>query len=87
MYADTHTEAIKYALEETRAAPGSSRPRLQRKEQGISRSAPILEGRSDIAEFLTLAAPKVPRAHRAGAQGQAGPKGKWNPAAGARENS
>jgi len=61
MYADKHTEAIKYALEET------ERRRVKQvaynEEHGIT-PASISKGVSDIAEFLTLDAPHVPRGSR-----------------------
>ncbi len=58
MYADKHTEAIKYALDET------SRRRATQlaynEEHGITPLS-IVKSVSDIAEFLTMDAPHVPR--------------------------
>ncbi len=65
MYADKHTEAIKYALEET------ERRRVKQtaynEEHNIT-PASISKGVSDIAEFLTLEAPNVPKRTRRGKQ-------------------
>jgi len=65
MYADRHTEAIKYALEET------ERRRIKQtaynEEHGITPTS-ISKGVSDIAEFLTLEAPNVPKRTRRGKQ-------------------
>jgi excinuclease ABC subunit B len=65
MYADKHTEAIKYALEET------ERRRVKQtaynEEHGITPTS-ISKGVSDIAEFLTLEAPNVPKRTRRGKQ-------------------
>jgi len=61
MYADKHTEAIKFALEET----GRRRAKqlAHNAEHGIT-PASIQKGVSDIAEFLSLEAPHVPRGSR-----------------------
>jgi excinuclease ABC subunit B len=63
MYADKHTEAIKYALDET------SRRRTKQlaynEEHGITPQT-ITKGVSDIAEFLSLEAPHVPTRSRRG---------------------
>ena len=65
MYADRHTEAIKYALEET------ERRRVKQtaynEEHGITPMS-ISKGVTDIAEFLTLDAPHVPKRTRRGKQ-------------------
>jgi len=63
MYADKHTEAIKYALEETDRR--RSKQLAYNLEHGIIPSS-IQKGVSDIAEFLTLEAPHVPRGSRRG---------------------
>jgi excinuclease ABC subunit B len=63
MYADKHTESIKFAIDET------SRRRATQlaynEEHGITPES-IVKGVSDIAEFLTLEAPHVPRGSRRG---------------------
>ena len=65
MYADKNTEAIKFALDET------SRRRAKQlaynEEHGIT-PASISKGVSDIAEFLSLEAPHVPKRTRRGRQ-------------------
>ena len=65
MYADKHTEAIKFALDET------SRRRAKQlaynEEHGITPET-ISKGVSDIAEFLSLEAPHVPKRTRRGKQ-------------------
>src|SRR5256714_1669108 len=61
MYADKQTEAIKDALEET-----NRRRAIQlayNEEQGITPES-ITKGVSDIAEFLSLESPNVPRSSR-----------------------
>src|SRR5690348_15497009 len=63
MYADKYTEAIKFALDET------SRRRAKQlaynEEHGITPES-IQKGVSDIAEFLSLEAPHVPKRSRRG---------------------
>jgi excinuclease ABC subunit B len=65
MYADKHTEAIQYAIDET------ERRRVKQlaynEEHGITPTS-ISKGVSDIAEFLTLEAPHVPKRTRRGKQ-------------------
>src|SRR6202043_3102405 len=65
MYADKYTEAIKYALDET------GRRRVKQlaynDEHGITPET-IQKGVSDIAEFLSLEAPHVPKRTRRGKQ-------------------
>jgi excinuclease ABC subunit B len=65
MYADKHTEAIKFALDET------NRRRVKQlaynEEHGITPES-IQKGVSDIAEFLSLEAPHVPKRTRRGRQ-------------------
>jgi len=63
MYADKHTEAIKYALEETDRR--RAKQLAYNLEHGITPSS-IQKSVSDIAEFLTLEAPHVPRGSRRG---------------------
>ena len=65
MYADKMTEAIKGALEET-----NRRRAVQlayNEEHGITPES-IQKGVSDIAEFLSLEAPHVPRRRRKGSR-------------------
>ena len=65
MYADKLTEAIKGALDET-----NRRRAVQlayNEEHGIT-PVSIVKGVSDIAEFLTLEQPHVPRRRRKGAR-------------------
>jgi excinuclease ABC subunit B len=63
MYADKHTEAIKFAVEETDRR--RAKQLAYNVEHGIT-PASIQKGVSDIAEFLSLEAPHVPRgSHRA----------------------
>ncbi len=63
MYADKHTEAIKFALEET----GRRRTKqLEYNEQHGIVPTSISKGVSDIAEFLSLDAPHVPARSRRG---------------------
>jgi excinuclease ABC subunit B len=63
MYADKYTEAIKYALDET----GRRREKqlAYNEEHGITPES-IQKGVSDIAEFLSLEAPHVPKRSRRG---------------------
>jgi excinuclease ABC subunit B len=65
MYADKYTEAIKYAIDET------GRRRVKQlaynEEHGITPET-IVKGVSDIAEFLSLEAPHVPKRTRRGKQ-------------------
>ena len=63
MYADKHTEAIKYALEETDRR--RAKQLAYNEEHGIT-PASISKGVSDIAEFLMLEAPNVPKRSRRG---------------------
>jgi excinuclease ABC subunit B len=65
MYADKHTEAIKFALEETDRRRATQL--AYNEEHGIT-PASISKGVSDIAEFLTLDAPHVPKRTRRGRQ-------------------
>jgi excinuclease ABC subunit B len=58
MYADKHTEAIRYALDET--ARRRAKQNAYNEEHGITPET-IQKGVSDIAEFLSLEAPHVPR--------------------------
>src|SRR5579862_4759847 len=65
MYADKHTEAIKYALDETERR--RAKQLAYNEEHGIT-PASISKGVSDIAEFLMLEAPHVPKRTRRGKQ-------------------
>jgi excinuclease ABC subunit B len=65
MYADKQTEAIKYALDETDRR--RSTQLAYNEEHGIT-PASISKGVSDIAEFLMLDAPNVPKRTRRGKQ-------------------
>ena len=67
MYADKHTEAIKYALDETERR--RAKQLAYNEEHGIT-PVSISKGVSDIAEFLTLDAPHVPKRSRRGKQGR-----------------
>ncbi len=58
MYADKHTEAIKFAVEETDRR--RAKQLAYNEEHGITPES-ISKGVSDIAEFLTMEAPHVPR--------------------------
>jgi len=63
MYADKHTEAIRFALDET--ARRREKQLAYNAEHGITPES-IRKGVSDIAEFLALEAPHVPRRSRRG---------------------
>ena len=63
MYADKRTEAIQYALDET--ARRRAKQLAYNEEHGIT-PASISKGVSDIAEFLSLEAPHVPKRSRRG---------------------
>jgi excinuclease ABC subunit B len=63
MYADKRTEAIQYALDET--ARRRAKQLAYNEEHGITPSS-ISKGVSDIAEFLSLDAPHVPKRTRRG---------------------
>jgi len=63
MYADKHTEAIKYALEETDRR--RAKQLAYNEEHGITAES-IVKGVSDIAEFLALESPTVPGRRRKG---------------------
>ncbi|HWE80572.1 MAG TPA: excinuclease ABC subunit UvrB, partial [Gaiellaceae bacterium] len=65
MYADKQTEAIKYALDETDRR--RSTQLAYNEEHGITPMS-ISKGVSDIAEFLMLDAPNVPKRTRRGKQ-------------------
>jgi excinuclease ABC subunit B len=65
MYADKHTEAIKFALDETDRR--RTKQLAYNEEHGIT-PASISKGVSDIAEFLSLEAPHVPKRTRRGKQ-------------------
>ncbi len=61
MYADKHTEAIRYALDETDRR--RAKQLAHNAEHGIT-PATISKGVTDIAELLSLEAPTVPRGTR-----------------------
>jgi excinuclease ABC subunit B len=63
MYADKYTEAIKFALDET--SRRREKQLAYNEEHGIT-PASIQKGVSDIAEFLSLEAPHVPKRSRRG---------------------
>jgi excinuclease ABC subunit B len=63
MYADKYTEAIKFALDET--ARRRVKQLAYNEEHGITPES-IQKGVSDIAEFLSLEAPHVPKRSRRG---------------------
>jgi excinuclease ABC subunit B len=63
MYADKHTEAIKFALEETDRR--RAKQLAYNEEHGITPES-IVKGVSDIAEFLALESPTVPGRKRRG---------------------
>ena len=63
MYADKHTEAIKFALEETDRR--RAKQLAYNEEHGITPES-IVKGVSDIAEFLALESPTVPGRRRKG---------------------
>jgi excinuclease ABC subunit B len=63
MYADKHTEAIRYALEETDRRRATQL--AYNEEHGITPES-IVKGVSDIAEFLALESPTVPGRRRRG---------------------
>src|SRR5579862_2072364 len=65
MYADKHTEAIQYAIDETDRR--RAKQLAYNEEHGIT-PASISKGVSDIAEFLMLEAPHVPKRTRRGKQ-------------------
>jgi excinuclease ABC subunit B len=63
MYADKYTEAIKYAIDETNRR--RDKQLAYNEEHGITPES-IQKGVSDIAEFLSLEAPHVPKRSRRG---------------------
>src|SRR5438034_7122977 len=65
LYADKMTEAIRFALDETDRR--RAKQLAYNEEQGITPEN-IQKGVSDIAEFLSLEAPHVPRRRRKGAR-------------------